>query len=187
MRKEIRVQRQVQWTDDGQMEIRGPKYGSERTVYVPEALVTMLAEHLRLYQPGDDPDRWLFPGARNDQLPAHAATVARWWRKVRDKIGMEHRLLSRSGARCQCCHGPVSPDRSPHLIAEPGNPYLIWDGAEARGGLPGPVVGVRPEVAVGVQGDRRRRVPERPLDRHHVAPSRDQTTGVEVPQIVRAP
>ncbi len=85
MRKEIRVQRQVQWTDDGQMEIRGPKYGSERTVYVPEALVTMLAEHLRLYQPGDDPDRWLFPGARNDQLPAHAATVARWWRKVRDK------------------------------------------------------------------------------------------------------
>ncbi|MGA9679704.1 MAG: site-specific integrase [Mycobacterium sp.] len=92
MRKEIRVQRQVQWTDDGQMEIRGPKYGSERTVYVPEALVTMLAEHLRLYQPGDDPDRWLFPGARNDQLPAHAATVARWWRKVRDKVGMEHRL-----------------------------------------------------------------------------------------------
>lgn len=44
IRKEIRVQRQVQWTDDGQMEIRGPKYGSERTVYVPDALVTMLAE-----------------------------------------------------------------------------------------------------------------------------------------------
>src|SRR6478672_12767011 len=24
------------------------------------------------------------------------------------------RLLSRSGARCRCCHGHVSPDRSPH-------------------------------------------------------------------------
>ena len=28
IRKEIRVQRQVQWTDDGQMEIRGPMYGT---------------------------------------------------------------------------------------------------------------------------------------------------------------
>jgi integrase len=24
--------------------------------------------------------------------PAHAATVARWWRKVRDKVDIEHRL-----------------------------------------------------------------------------------------------
>ena len=77
MRKEIRVQRQVQWTDDGQLEIRGPKYGSERTVYVPEGLVGILAERVRLYRPGDDPERWLFPGARDASQPAHAATVAR--------------------------------------------------------------------------------------------------------------
>lgn len=92
MRKEIRIHRQVQWTDDGQMEIRAPKYGSERTVYAPDGLVTILAEHVRLYRPGDDPDRWLFPGARNEQLPAHAATVGRWWRKVRQKVGIEYRL-----------------------------------------------------------------------------------------------
>ncbi|WP_407685999.1 tyrosine-type recombinase/integrase [Mycobacterium sp. HUMS_1102779] len=92
IRKEIRVHRQVQWTADGQMEIRGPKYGSERTVYVPEALVKILAEHVRLYRPGDDPDRWLFAGARDEQRPAHAATVARWWRKVRQKVGIEYRL-----------------------------------------------------------------------------------------------
>ncbi|MCV7380269.1 site-specific integrase [Mycobacterium alsense] len=92
LRGEIRVQRQVQWTDDGRMEIRGPKYGSERTVYVPDGLVKILAEHVRLYRPGDDPDRWLFEGARNELLPAHAATVARWWRKVREKIGIEYRL-----------------------------------------------------------------------------------------------
>jgi hypothetical protein len=30
------VRRQVQWTDAGKMEIRGPMYGSERTVYIPE-------------------------------------------------------------------------------------------------------------------------------------------------------
>ena len=29
IRKEIRFQRQVQWTDDEQMEIRGPKYGMQ--------------------------------------------------------------------------------------------------------------------------------------------------------------
>ncbi len=92
IRREIHVQRQVQWTDDGQMEIRGPKYGSERTVYAPEGLVTSLSEHVRLYRPGDDPQRWLFPGARDEQVPAHAATVARWWRKVREKVGIDDRL-----------------------------------------------------------------------------------------------
>ena len=92
LRKEIRVQRQVQWTDDGQMEIRGPKYGSERTVFVPDGLVTILSEHVRLYRAGDDPDRWLFPGARDASQPAHAATVGRWWRMVREQVGIEHRL-----------------------------------------------------------------------------------------------
>jgi integrase len=77
LRKELRVERQVQWTDDGGMEIRGPKYGSERTVFIPERLVTMIAEHIRLYRPGDDPKRWLFPGTMNPSLPMHSATVGR--------------------------------------------------------------------------------------------------------------
>ena len=47
LRKEIHIRRQVQWTDDGKMEIRPPKYGSERTVYAPDGLVTMLSEHVR--------------------------------------------------------------------------------------------------------------------------------------------
>lgn len=92
MRKELHVRRQVQWTDDGQMEIRGPKYGSERTVYIPEGLVTILSEHVRRFRSGDDPDRWLFPGSRDETLPAHAATVSRWWRLTRQKVGIEHRL-----------------------------------------------------------------------------------------------
>ena len=74
LRKEIRVVRQVQWTDDGQMEIRGPKYGSERTIFIPDGLVTVLSEHVRLYRPGDDPDRWLFTGRGAPTSP----TRQRW-------------------------------------------------------------------------------------------------------------
>ncbi|MGO8853694.1 MAG: tyrosine-type recombinase/integrase [Mycobacterium sp.] len=92
LRKEIRVAQQVQWTADGEMEIRPPKYASERTVYIPDRLVTLLAEYVRRYRPGDDPDRWLFPGSRDAQLPAHAATVARSWRIARDRVGMTNRL-----------------------------------------------------------------------------------------------
>jgi hypothetical protein len=77
LRKETDVSRQVQWTDDGRMEIYAPKYGSERTVYAPARLVTMLAEHVRRYRPGDAPDRWLFPASRDASLPAHAAMVSR--------------------------------------------------------------------------------------------------------------
>jgi integrase len=61
-------------------------------VYIPDQLVTLLAEHVRRYRPGNDPDRWLFPGSRDARLPAHAATVARSWRIVRDRVGMTNRL-----------------------------------------------------------------------------------------------
>jgi integrase len=61
-------------------------------VYIPDRLVTLLAEHVRRYRPGDDPDRWLFPGRRNTQLPAHAATVARSWRIVCSQVGIGNRL-----------------------------------------------------------------------------------------------
>ena len=92
LRKELRVERLVQWTADGRMEIRPPKYGSERTIYIPDGLVKILAEYVRLYRPGDDPDRYLFPGSRDPNLPAHAATVSRSWRIVRDEVGIPYRL-----------------------------------------------------------------------------------------------
>jgi integrase len=92
LRKELRVSRQVQWTDDGRMEIRGPKYESERTVFVPDGLLAILAEHIRLHRPGDDPERWLFPGYLDPTTPVHAARVGRFWRTARGKAGIEHRL-----------------------------------------------------------------------------------------------
>jgi integrase len=61
-------------------------------VYIPDRFVTLLVEHVRRYRPGDDPDRWLFPGSRDARLPAHAATVARSWRIVRDRVGITNRL-----------------------------------------------------------------------------------------------
>lgn len=52
----------------------------------------MLAEHVLLYRRGDDPDRWLFPGSRDTNLPAHAATVSRSWRLARAAAGISYRL-----------------------------------------------------------------------------------------------
>lgn len=92
LRRELRVERQVQWTDDGRMEIRGPKYGSERTVFIPDELVRLLAEHVRLHRPGDDPERYMFPGYLDPSAPAHAARVNRAWRAARAQAAITHRL-----------------------------------------------------------------------------------------------
>jgi integrase len=86
------VSRQVQWTDDGRMEIRGPKYGSERTVFVPDGLLNIIAEYIRLYRKGDAPEGWLFPGYLDPAAPAHSARVNRAWRSTRAKVGIAHTL-----------------------------------------------------------------------------------------------
>lgn len=86
LRRELHVRRQVQWTDDGQMELRPPKYGSERTVFIPEGLAQLLSGHVAQRRPGDDPSRWLFPGSLDETLPVHAATVGRAWRAVRGEL-----------------------------------------------------------------------------------------------------
>jgi integrase len=90
LREEIHVRRQVQRASGGQVEIRGPKYGSERTVYAPDELIKIIAEHVRLYRPGDDPDRWLFPG--KDDQPHHQNSVGKLFRKARDAASVDCRL-----------------------------------------------------------------------------------------------
>jgi integrase len=93
LRRELHVRRQVQFkTGDGRAEIRAPKYGSERTVYAPEGLVTLLAEHVRRFRPGTDPDRWLFPGGRDESQPIHVGMVSRGWAAARDRAGISYRL-----------------------------------------------------------------------------------------------
>jgi integrase len=92
LRRELHVRRQVQWPGDGTAEIRLPKYGSERTVYAPDGLLALLAEHIRVHRPGDDPDRWMFPNGHDAALPMHAATVAYLWRIARERAGVSYRL-----------------------------------------------------------------------------------------------
>jgi integrase len=93
LRGELHVRRQVQYkTGDGRAEIRAPKCGSDRTVYIPEGLVALLAEHVRRLRPGTDPDRWLFPGGRDETQPVHVGMVSRGWAAARDAAGISYRL-----------------------------------------------------------------------------------------------
>ena len=85
LRRTLTVARQVQRGNGGTVEIRPPKYGSERTVYLADGLVTILAAHVAAHCPGTDPGRWLF-GFGGD-VPPHQNTVGHWWRKARMAAG----------------------------------------------------------------------------------------------------
>jgi integrase len=90
--REIRVSRQVQGSAPANLEFRAPKYGSERTVYVSDGLLGMLAEHVRIHCPGSDSDRWLFGGRRGVGLPIFGSEVDRRWSAVRRAAGVSCRL-----------------------------------------------------------------------------------------------
>jgi len=90
MRREVHVRRQAQLVTGGGVDLRPPKYGSERTVYVPADLVTMLSEHVRVHVPGDDAERWMFPGDGDD--PLHQNSAGYLWTRTRDKAGVKFRL-----------------------------------------------------------------------------------------------
>ncbi|MFF0903978.1 UNVERIFIED_CONTAM: site-specific integrase [Kocuria sp. CPCC 205316] len=79
--KRLHVARQVQRTNGCGVEIRAPKYGSERTVYLADGLVTTLTEHiqdLRTVDPGSP--GWLFYGQGDD--PPHQNSVGYLWRSA---------------------------------------------------------------------------------------------------------
>ena len=81
LRQTLTVARQVQRGNGGQIEIRPPKYGSERTVYLADGLVTILAAHIAAHCPGADSGRWLFGFGKD--VPPHQNTVGYWWRQAR--------------------------------------------------------------------------------------------------------
>lgn len=80
LRRTIRVERQVQRAAGGRVELRPPKYGSERTVYVPDALLEILGEHV---EADAAVDAWLFPGENGN--PLHQNSVGYLWRRTRDR------------------------------------------------------------------------------------------------------
>jgi integrase len=77
LKRQLRVQRQVQRAYADRVEIRAPKYGSERTVYLPDGLLAMLAD-LIARRDLSAPTAWLFVGS--DDKPLHQATAGARWR-----------------------------------------------------------------------------------------------------------
>jgi len=84
LRRTLAVSRQVQRVNGGAVEIRAPKYGSERTVFLASELVKILARHVELLPLGED--GWLFVG-QGDQ-PPHQNTVGHRWRNTLKSAGL---------------------------------------------------------------------------------------------------
>ena len=82
LRREIHVRRQVQRVNGGEVDIRLPKYNSERTVHAAQALIDMLAEHVSLGLTNE----WLFEG--NGKLPPHQNTIGHRWRTTLSRAGV---------------------------------------------------------------------------------------------------
>jgi len=86
LRRIIVVSRQVQRAPGGAVEVRAPKYGSERRVYAADALVELLAAHITACRPGIEPSRWLFEATPGQ--PPHQNTVGHLWRKACRRAGV---------------------------------------------------------------------------------------------------
>lgn len=69
VRSQVHVRRQVQRLGAGEIEIRSPKYSSERIVAVPDARLELLSEHVTLGLANE----WLFSGVA--EVPPHQNTV----------------------------------------------------------------------------------------------------------------
>jgi integrase len=85
LRKSLAVRRQVQRVNGGTVDVRAPKYGSERIVYLADSLIDMLAQHIAAYG-SNEPHQWLFAGEGDD--PPHQNTVGYWWRKTLREAGL---------------------------------------------------------------------------------------------------
>lgn len=86
LRRELRVSRQIQ-RDGSTFAVRPPRYGSERTVYLPDDLVESLSQHVARFVPEGEPSRWLFPYGDG---PLYDNAVVWRWRATRRAAGLTH-------------------------------------------------------------------------------------------------
>lgn len=85
LRRQLSVTRQVQRGAGGTIAVTPPKYGSERTVILPDELLLELSAHISdIGVRGDE--QWLFMGQHGD--PPHQNTVGHWWRKTLAAAGL---------------------------------------------------------------------------------------------------
>lgn len=85
LRRTLHVRRQVQARPGGPPEVREPKYGSVRDVYIPDELVTMLSRHVEVQ--GVSSEGWLFFTGGGRPLPP--STVNYWWLRTCQAAGVE--------------------------------------------------------------------------------------------------
>jgi integrase len=83
LRRTLAVARQVQRGGKGRVELRPPKYGSERVVFLAPGLVDMLAAHVAAHCPDGG---WLFTGDAGQ--PPHQNTVGYRWRTTTAAAGI---------------------------------------------------------------------------------------------------
>ncbi|MFL6044856.1 MAG: tyrosine-type recombinase/integrase [Propionibacteriaceae bacterium] len=83
--RKLQVTRQVQWAPGGNVEIRAPKYGSERTVYLPDELLIILSELIA--RRGIAGDQWLFVDGRDNPLVYNAVWTR--YRLIRKRTGID--------------------------------------------------------------------------------------------------
>lgn len=76
--RELRIARQVQ-RDSREVAVRAPKYGSERTIFVPQELVTILSQHIETFLPDAVPNSFLFRASDGEPLDRNAVHF-RWRR-----------------------------------------------------------------------------------------------------------
>lgn len=81
LRRILRVRRQVQRAGGKNVEIRPPKYNSERDIYLPDDLLNALSTHIARKELTGNPERWLFTGEGNTN-PPHQNTVGTTWRRT---------------------------------------------------------------------------------------------------------
>jgi integrase len=86
LRRQLAVSRQVQRAGERKIEIKAPKYGSERVIHLPDELATLLGQHVEAHSFSPAADRWLFQGEPGD--PPHQNTVGYWWRKTQTAAGL---------------------------------------------------------------------------------------------------
>ena len=86
LRKKLTVARQVQRANQGSVELRPPKCGSERTVFLAPELVELLASHIACNGVEPEPTSWIFRGDGED--PPHQNTIGHRWRRTLKRAGV---------------------------------------------------------------------------------------------------
>jgi integrase len=88
LRRTLVVARQVQRAGGGVVELRPPKSGSERVVFLAPGLAEMLAAHVAMHCPDR---RWLFSGSGSE--PPHPNSVGHRWRTATAAAGVPNLRL----------------------------------------------------------------------------------------------